>query len=132
MKKNQVLGAVVLALLFLCLPGCFQQQAIITVHNKMVVIESTMVDRYNEAEDAGVQAAALGSGVSQMEAIDTSSCPPDYQQAWQNVIQLWGEIKQALEDGDIPTADRLSEQSQAATQRLNEIARSHGVTITDP
>lgn len=109
--------------------GCAEQNAIIKVHNQLVEIESTLVDSYNSSSTLESQAKAIGFGIEEINRIDISGCPTDYQDAWNDLINNWREWNSALEKGDIEEADIAFENSYANIIKLNRIAESHGVTI---
>ena len=111
--------------------GCGKQNTIIKAHNQMVPIESAMIDSYNSSTTAAEQAAAVEIAVDSMQRIDVSGCPPDYQTAWQDVIQLWNRWQSALNSENINEADALGEQSPLKVSALNRIAKIHGVEIDD-
>lgn len=109
--------------------GCGKQDAIIEAHNELVKIEQSMVNRYNASFLAQGQADALDSAIREVEKIDVSDCPDDYQEAWRDVIKVWRDWKAALGTGNIDLADELNERSQAKIKKLNRVATSHGVKI---
>ncbi len=109
--------------------GCSKQDAIIEVHNQLVSIESSMIDQYNGATLMAEQAEAVASGVRRMKRIEIKNCPQDYQNAWDDVIDLWTKWERALRSEDFASADNLGSQSPTLVHKLNLIAKSHGVTF---
>ncbi len=127
-------------LLFILLPtvllvgGCSKASkvdAIIEAHNQLVEIESSMIDQYNGATLMAEQAEAIASAVRRMKRIEIKNCPQDYQNTWDDVIDLWTKWERALRSEDSGSAENLGSQSPTTILRLNNLAKSHGVVVSD-
>ena len=109
--------------------GCGKQNKIIKAHNQMVAIESTMVDSFNSSITADGKATAVKTALDSLNRIDINKCPADYQRAWGELADLWTQLHAAILANDIPTVNRLLEQSPVRVTTLNTIAKSHGIEM---
>ena len=133
MKAAKVLLFILFPTLLL-VGGCSKESkedAIIEVHNQLVEIESSMINQYNGATLMAEQAEAIESGVRRMKRIEIKNCPQDYQNTWDDIIDLWTKWGRALRSEDVGSAEYLSDQSPTIVSRLNNLAKSHGVVVYD-
>ncbi len=113
------------------LGSCSKQDAIVNAHNQLASIESSMIDQYNGATLMVEQAEAVASAIRRVQRIDITNCPQDYQNAWDDVIDLWTRWERALISENSDSANLLASQSPTTVSRLNSIAKSHGVLVYD-
>ncbi|MED5586311.1 MAG: hypothetical protein VYB61_08150 [Verrucomicrobiota bacterium] len=88
-----------------------------------------MIDQYNGATLLIEQAEAISSAIRRMQRIDIKNCPQDYQNAWDDVIDLWIKCERALQSEDISSAENLMDLHPLKVEKLNSIAESHGLVI---
>ena len=88
-----------------------------------------MIDQYNTNKTIETQAKVIERAIQRMEAVRITRCPDDYREAWDNLINLWRNWRYALEAGEIVRGNKLASQHNELCDRLNEIAREHGVQI---
>ncbi len=133
MAGMKVTGTVVVTTLAaaLFMSGCNRKaQAITEVQNKLAPIENAMADEINEGKSTQDQADAVKMAVQKMEAIDTSKCPEDYRAVLNELLQVWKNLQKAYEETDQEAVTRLFDQWRLKANRLNEIAKSHGIRIS--
>ena len=127
--KANFIGIIVMTLIS---TGCSSQQRIIDVHNKIVLIESEMIDDYNDQSTAYAQAEVIRSGVRKLERLDTNGLPQDYKNAILDVKELWEDWQRALDQLNIEKADTLVDLHVVRVENLNKVAESHGMVIQRP
>ena len=127
--KANFIGIIVMTLIS---TGCSSQQRIIDVHNKIVLIESEMIDDYNDQSTAYAQAEIIRSAVRKLERLDTNDLPQDYKNAILDVKDLWDDWQRALDRLNIEKADTLVDLHVVRVENLNKVAESHGMVIQRP
>ena len=105
--------------------GYSLMSGIAKTHNRLVAIESEMVDAYNSEDSHTEQAKIVANAAKKLEKIKIENLDKKYQDAYKDQIMALKQWSVALKKGDMEKADEFDNSRIDAVRRLNEIAEKN-------
>ena len=105
--------------------GYSLMSGIAKTHNRLVTIESEMVDAYNSADSHTEQAKIVANAAKKLEKIKIENLDKKYQDAYKDQVRALKQWSVALKKGDMEKADEFDNSRIDADRRLNEIAEKN-------
>ena len=110
---------------FLFSGGDLLMSGIAKAQNRIVSIESEMVDALNFEDSHTEQAKAVANAAKKLEKINIDNLDNKYQEAFKDHIQALKQLSVAMKRGDMGKADEFDNSRIDAVRRLNEIAEKN-------
>tara|TARA_B100000686_G_C16753102_1_gene953786 strand:- start:883 stop:1638 length:756 start_codon:yes stop_codon:yes gene_type:complete len=103
---------------------------VVKTHERVVSIESKMVNTMNSSQTPQDQSKAVAEAVAKLKKIKVDHLDEGYKEAFQDYIQALQKWSLALKKGDLEKADEFDDLRIDETRRLNEIYNKQPEVVT--